>query len=102
MDVSDRWWPRFPMTELVHAAADLLPTISETPSREAVLNQGPRWEIVVSPASSECEPALARAARAGAGQFAGTGWTPTWPDICDGDESRRVAQLARMTGRGVI
>jgi hypothetical protein len=33
----------------VHAAADLLPSISEQAGRAAVLDEGPRWEIVVSP-----------------------------------------------------
>lgn len=33
----------------MHAAADLLPSISEQTGRDAVLGEGPRWEIVVSP-----------------------------------------------------
>jgi hypothetical protein len=48
-DIGELWRPRFPGPELVHAAADLLPSISEQAGRDAVLGEGPRWEIVVSP-----------------------------------------------------
>ncbi len=36
------WRPAFPTPELVHTAADLLPTITETGGRGAVLGEGPR------------------------------------------------------------
>jgi hypothetical protein len=49
LDVGDLWQPRFPTPELVHAAADLLPTIREQTGRDAEMAEGPRWEIVVSP-----------------------------------------------------
>jgi hypothetical protein len=48
-DVGELWRPRFPGPELVHAAADLLPSISEQAGRDSVLGEGPRWEIVISP-----------------------------------------------------
>ena len=49
-DVSELWGPRFPGPELVHAAANMLPSISEAAGRDAVLGEAPRWwEIVVSP-----------------------------------------------------
>jgi hypothetical protein len=49
MDVSDVWRPQFPTPELVHAAADLLPSNREQSGRDAELAEGPRREIVVSP-----------------------------------------------------
>ncbi len=48
-DVSELWQPSFPSPELVEAAADLLPSIEQPSGRDAVLGEGPRWEIVVSP-----------------------------------------------------
>jgi hypothetical protein len=49
VDVCDLWRPRFPTPELVHAAADLLPSIHDPSGRDAELAEGPRWEVVVSP-----------------------------------------------------
>jgi hypothetical protein len=49
VDVSVLWQPHFPTAELVHAAADLLPSIREPSRRATELAEGPRWEIVVSP-----------------------------------------------------
>ncbi len=49
LGVGELWQPRFPTAELVHAAADLLPTIREQTGRDVEMAEGPRWEIVVSP-----------------------------------------------------
>jgi hypothetical protein len=48
-DVDALWRPAFPGSALVEAAADLLPSIEEAAGRDAVLGEGPRWEIAVSP-----------------------------------------------------
>lgn len=48
-NVAELWQPNFPTPELVAAAADLLPSITEPSGRDSVLGEGPRWEIVVSP-----------------------------------------------------
>ncbi|GAA4940103.1 hypothetical protein EV188_106233 [Actinomycetospora succinea] len=40
------WEPAFPSPELVHAAAALLPAITEAPG---TLAEGPRWELTVGP-----------------------------------------------------
>jgi hypothetical protein len=48
-DAHPLWRPAFPSPELVHAAADLLPSIRDASGRNAELVEGPRWEIVVSP-----------------------------------------------------
>jgi hypothetical protein len=43
------WTPTFPGADLVQHAADMLPSIREASGRDAVLTEGPRWEIKVSP-----------------------------------------------------
>lgn len=48
-NVDGLWRPAFPTPELVHAAADLLPSVREASGRDVKLGEGPRWEVVVSP-----------------------------------------------------
>jgi len=44
------WQPPFPSAELVQHAADLIPHL--TVEESDALEEGPRWEIVVSPGVS--------------------------------------------------
>lgn len=47
--IAQIWQPAFPSTDLVSAAANLLPAIREAGGRDELLREGPRWEITIGP-----------------------------------------------------